>query len=41
MRVKSYGYEKKFYDRYDVNDLLKASRLTKEQLAEDIAALLS
>lgn len=40
MKVKNYGIEKAFYDRYDVNDLLKANRLTKEQIAEDVNNLI-
>ena len=30
------GMAKDFYDKYDVNELLKANRLTKEQIVEDI-----
>lgn len=29
MIVKNYGIKKVFYDRYDVNSLLKENRLTK------------
>lgn len=41
MRVKNYGYEKAFHDRYDIADLLKESRLTKEQIVEDIFTILA
>ena len=34
--LKNYGIKKDFYDKYDVNELLKANRLTKEQIVEDI-----
>ena len=36
IKVKNYGIKKDFYDKYDVNELLKANRLTKEQIVEDI-----
>ncbi len=41
MLVKNYGIKKAFYDRYDVNELLKANRLTKEQIVFDITKLLN
>lgn len=37
MRVLNYGVRKEFVDRYDVDDLMKANRLTDVQMAEDIA----
>lgn len=37
--VKNYGIKKSFYDRYDVNELLKENRLTKEQIVEDVKNL--
>lgn len=40
VNVINYGYEKKFLDRYDANEIIKLSRLTKEQIAEDIESLL-
>ena len=40
MLVKNYGIKKVFYDRYDVNSLLKENRLTKWQITEDILNLL-
>ena len=40
VKVINYGYEKKFLDRYDANEIIKLSRLTKEQIAEDIESLL-
>lgn len=36
IKVKNYGIKKAFYDRYDVNELLKENHLTKEQIIEDI-----
>ena len=41
MKVKNYGVEKAFYDRYDVNELLKENRLTKEQITEDVKKMLN
>lgn len=41
MKVKNYGIEKAFYDRYDVNELLKENRLTKEQITEDVKKMLN
>jgi len=32
--------EKAFYDRYDVNELLKENRITKEQIVEDVEKML-
>ncbi len=40
MKVKNYGIKKSFYDRYDVKELLKENRLTKEQIVEDIKNLI-
>ncbi len=40
MLVKNYGIKKAFYDRHDVNSLLKENRLTKWQITEDILNLL-
>ena len=39
MKVKNYGIKKAFYDRYDVKELLKENRLTKEQIVEDVEKL--
>lgn len=36
MKVMNYGIKKHFPDRYDVNELLKENRLTKEQIVEDV-----
>lgn len=36
IKVKNYGLKKEFIDRYDVNEILKENRLTKEQILEDI-----
>ena len=41
VNVINYGYEKKFLDRYDPNEILKLNKLTKEQIAEDIENLLN
>lgn len=41
MKVKNYGVEKAFYDRYDVHELLKENRLTKEQIIEDVKKMLN
>lgn len=40
MRVLNYGVRKEFVDRYNVDDLMKANRLTDVQMAEDIANVL-
>ena len=40
VKVINYGYEKKFLDRYDANEIIKLSRLTKEQITEDIENIL-
>ena len=40
MKVKNYGIKKAFYDRYDIKELLKENRLTKEQIVEDIKNLI-
>lgn len=40
MRVLNYGIRKMFADRYDVNELLVANRLTEAQITEDAEALL-
>ena len=36
MKVKNYGIKKAFYDKYDVNELLKAKKLTKQQILAEI-----
>lgn len=36
MKVKNYGIKKSFPDRYNVEDLLRENRITKEQIIEDI-----
>lgn len=36
MKVLNYGASKEFVDRYDVQELLRANRLTDEQIVEDI-----
>ena len=40
IKVKNYGIEKAFYDRYDVKELLKENRITKEQIEEDVEKML-
>ena len=40
IKVKNYGIEKAFYDRYDVNELLKANRITIEQITEDVEKMI-
>ncbi len=40
MKVLVRGARKEFADRYDVSELLKANRLTREQIVEDIVRLL-
>ncbi len=41
IKVKNYGLKKTFYDRYDVNEVLKENRLTKEQILEDIKNIIN
>ena len=36
MKVLNYGLKKFFYDRYDVNEVLKENHLIAEQIAEDV-----
>lgn len=36
MKVKSYGLNKEFYDRYNPEELLESLGITKEQIVEDI-----
>lgn len=40
MLVKTYGLQKDFIDRYDVNEILVRNRLTPEQILEDIKSIL-
>ena len=40
MKVACYGLEKKFVDRYNYGDLLKANRMTAPQIAEDVAEII-
>ena len=40
VKVKNYGIAKKFYDRYNVNELLKENNLTKEQIVKDIEKIM-
>ena len=36
MKVKNYGIKKAFYDKYDVKELLKANKLTTQQILAEI-----
>lgn len=40
MRVLNYGLRKEFADRYEVDELMKANRLTDGQMVEDIVGIL-
>lgn len=40
MKVLNYGLKKEFLDRYDAEDVVKRNRLTVEQIAGDVVALL-
>ena len=40
MKVLNYGLKKFFYDRYDVNEVLKENHLTAEQIVEDVKRIL-
>ncbi len=40
MKVINYGLKKEFLDRYDVNEVIKENHLTKEQIVEDVMALM-
>lgn len=41
MRVKNYGLNKEFYDRYDPEDLIRQLGMSTDQIIEDIRAILS
>ncbi len=41
VRVKVYGLEKKFYDRYDPEELLRSLGITPQAIAADVAKLLA
>ena len=40
VKVKNYGIAKAFYDRYDVNELLKENGITKDQIIKDIEKMI-
>ena len=40
MKVKNYGLEKKFYDRYNPAELLKEVGMTTEQILADVKGIL-
>lgn len=41
MKVKNYGLEKKFYDRYNPDELLKQLGITPEQITSDVKKILN
>ena len=41
VKVKNYGLEKKFYDRYDPAELLQELGITNEAMIKDISGLLN
>ncbi len=41
MKVLNYGLKKEFLDRYDVEEVLKANHLTKEQIVDDVKKVLN
>ena len=40
IKVKNYGIKKAFYDKYNVEELLKNNRLTSKQIVEDLKEML-
>lgn len=40
VKVKNYGIAKAFYDRYNVDELLKENGITKEQIIKDIEKMM-
>ena len=40
LKVKNYGLEKKFYDRYNPSELLKSLGVTNEHIISDIKTML-
>ena len=40
IKVKNYGIEKAFYDKFDANELLKENGVTKEQIVEDVEKMI-
>ena len=40
LKVKNYGLEKKFYDRFNPSELLKSLGITNEQMISDIKEML-
>ena len=40
MKVKNYGLEKKFYDRYNPAELLKEVGMSTEQILADVKGIL-
>lgn len=40
IKVKNYGIKKAFYDKYNVEELLKDNRLTSKQIVEDLKEML-
>ncbi len=40
VKVKNYGIEKAFYDKFDANELLKENGVSKEQIVKDVEKML-
>ena len=40
IKVKNYGIEKAFYDKFDASELLKENGVTKEQIVEDVEKII-
>ena len=40
MKVKNYGLNKEFYDRYDANELLNSLWITPEKITEDVKSII-
>lgn len=40
VKVLNYGLKKEFLDRYNPEEIVKANRLTPEQIAEDVCGII-
>ena len=40
IKVLNYGLKKEFLDRYNPEEIIKANRLTPEQIAEDVCGII-
>lgn len=40
VKVLNYGLKKEFLDRYNPEEIVKANRLTTEQIAEDVCGII-